>query len=39
MVGTSSHDITYFGLFLLVAFVFKHNVNEKICEILKSEFT
>ena len=32
-------DIACFSLLLLVAFVLKHNVDEKICEILTSEFT
>ena len=29
--------VPYFSLLLLVAFVLKHNVDEKICEILTSE--
>ena len=32
-------DIPYFNLLLLVAFVLKHNLAEKICKILTSEFT
>ena len=30
-------EISYFSLILLVAFLFKQNVDEKICEVLTSE--
>ena len=30
-------EIPYFSLILLVAFVFKQNVDEKICEMMTSE--
>ena len=30
-------EIPYFSLILLVAFVFKQNVDEKLCEMLTSE--
>ena len=39
MVGVVNHDIPYFSLLLFVAFVVKHNLDEKICEILITEFT
>ena len=39
VAGAVNHDIPYFSLLLLVSFVLKHNVDEKIREILKSEFT
>ena len=30
-------DVPHFSLLLFVAFVLKHNVDEKICKILTSE--
>ena len=39
MVGVVNHDIPYFSLHLFVAFVVKHDLDEKICEILTTEFT
>ena len=36
-MGPVNLHVPYFSLFLLVAFVFKYNVDEKICDILRSE--